>query len=76
MKRDGWEVKKLGEVATYINGYAFKPAQWGECGVPIIRIQNLNNNDALYNYYDGEIPNKYVVEYGDILISWSASLEA
>ena len=72
--KEGWEVKKLGEVATYINGYAFKPAQWGDSGVPIIRIQNLNNSDALHNYYDGEIPNKYVVEYGDILISWSASL--
>ncbi len=72
--KEGWEVKKLGEVATYINGYAFKPTQWGDSGVPIIRIQNLNNNDALYNYYDGEIPSKYVVEYGDILISWSASL--
>ena len=74
MKRDDWEVKKLGEVATFVNGYAFKPTQWGESGIPIIRIQNLNNSDALYNYYDGEIPNKYVVEYGDILISWSASL--
>ena len=72
--KEGWEVKKLGEVATYVNGYAFKPTQWGESGVPIIRIQNLNNSDALYNYYDGEIPSKYVVEYGDILISWSASL--
>ncbi|MBQ2400011.1 MAG: hypothetical protein II308_08060, partial [Muribaculaceae bacterium] len=39
----GWEVKKLGEVATYVNGYAFKPEHWGELGVPIIRIQNLNN---------------------------------
>lgn len=74
--KEGWTYKKLGEVATYINGYAFKPSEWVETGMPIIRIQNLNNPTAPYNYYDGEIPAKYEVEYGDILISWSASLGA
>ena len=37
------EMKKLGDIATYINGYAFKPEQWALNGMPIIRIQNLNN---------------------------------
>ncbi len=27
---------KLGDVATYINGYAFKPKDRGEIGLPII----------------------------------------
>ena len=72
--KQGWEIKKLGEVATYVNGYAFKPEHWVEKGTPIIRIQNLNNPDASYNYCDFDIPSKYVVERGDILISWSASL--
>lgn len=70
----GWETKKLGEVATYINGYAFKPEHWTDAGMPIIRIQNLNNQEAVFNYSNMEIPKKYIVEYGDILISWSASL--
>ena len=72
--KQGWEIKKLGEVATYVNGYAFKPEHWVEKGTPIIRIQNLNNPDASYNYCDFDIPSKYIVERGDILISWSASL--
>ena len=72
--KQGWEIKKLGEVATYVNGYAFKPEHWGELGVPIIRIQNLNNPSAEFNYCDVDIPEKFVVEDGDILISWSASL--
>ena len=72
--KQGWEIKKLGEVATYVNGYAFKPEHWGELGVPIIRIQNLNNPNAEYNYCDADIPEKFVVKDGDILISWSASL--
>ncbi len=72
--KEGWEIKKLGEVATYINGYAFKPDDWKETGVPIIRIQNLNNKIAPFNYCDIDVPSKYVVNTGDILISWSASL--
>ena len=35
---------KLGDVATYINGYAFKPEDRGEVGLPIIRIQDLTGN--------------------------------
>ena len=73
MKHD-WEYKKLGDVASYINGFAFKPEQWTDSGVPIIRIQNLNNPDAPYNYFDGEVPEKVKVSRGDLLISWSASL--
>lgn len=74
MRKD-WEIKKLGDIATYVNGYAFKPNQWSDIGLPIIRIQNLNDNDAQYNYCNNDnIPSKYLVNKGDILISWSASL--
>ena len=74
--KEGLTYKKLGDLATYINGYAFKPSDWKEGGLPIIRIQNLNNPDSPFNYYDGNIPEKYIVRKGDILISWSASLGA
>ncbi len=72
--RENWTYKKLGEVATFINGYAFKPDQWKDSGTPIVRIQNLNNPEAPYNYYDGEVPDKVKIKDGDLLISWSASL--
>lgn len=72
--REGWSYKKLGELATFINGYPFKPSDWKDCGRRIIRIQNLNNPKALYNYYDGDIDAKYLVSNGDVLISWSGSL--
>lgn len=72
--KDGWEIKKLGEVATYVNGFAFKPGHWGNVGLPIVRIQNLNNEDAEFNYCDSEIPTRYIINDGDILISWSASI--
>ncbi|MCR5202885.1 MAG: restriction endonuclease subunit S [Lachnospiraceae bacterium] len=68
------QYKKLGEVATYINGYAFKPDDRGEVGLPIIRIQDLTGNSYDLGFYNGEYPKKIEINDGDILISWSASL--
>ena len=65
---------RLGDLATYINGYAFKPADWGDTGLPIIRIQDLTGNSYQLNRYDGEYPERIEVNDGDVLISWSASL--
>ena len=70
----GVEYKKLGDIATYINGYAFKPEDWGITGLPIIRIQNLTGSNEEFNYYEGDYPEKVEVNDGDVLISWSASL--
>lgn len=65
---------RLGDVATYINGFAFKPSDWSDEGLPIIRIQNLTGNAYQANRYSGEYQKKYEVNEGDVLISWSASL--
>lgn len=69
-----WSVKTVGDIGSYLNGFPFKPTQWGSEGLPIIRIQNLNDRNKPFNYYDGEAPDKYRIRDGDILISWSASL--
>lgn len=65
---------RLGEVASYINGYAFKPEDRGTEGLPIIRIQDLTGNSYDLGYYSGKYPKKIEINDGDILISWSASL--
>lgn len=70
------EYKTLGTVATYINGRAFKPSEWEASGKPIIRIQNLTNDSAPYNFTTREYENKYLVHNGDLLFAWSASLGA
>lgn len=73
--KEGWMYKKLGEIATYVNGFAFKPSDWKENGKPIIRIQNLTGNQKYYNKCcRTDIPTKFNVKRGDILISWSATL--
>lgn len=68
------EYVNLGDVATYINGYAFKPEQRGKKGLPIIRIQDLNGNSHDLGFFDGEYPKQVEINAGDILISWSGSL--
>ena len=65
---------RLGDVATYINGYAFKPDDRGSVGLPIIRIQDLTGNSYDLGFYDGEYPKRIEINNGDVLISWSASL--
>ena len=68
--------KTLGNVATYINGRAFKPSEWENSGKPIIRIQNLTESRETYNYSNAEYEEKYLVKDGDLLFAWSASLGA
>ena len=67
---------RMGDAATYINGYAFKPSDWGDDGWPIIRIQNLNDENAPYNHFSGIIDDKYHVRSGEVLVSWATHLEA
>ena len=67
-------IEKLGNIATYLNGYAFKPCDWSESGLPIIRIQDLTGTSAKPNYYEKTYDKKYEINEGDVLISWSASL--
>lgn len=67
--------RKLGDIATFINGRAFKPSEWSTSGMPIIRIQNLTNSENDFNYFNGEYESKYLVKANDLLISWSATLD-
>ncbi|MBR0438689.1 MAG: restriction endonuclease subunit S [Clostridia bacterium] len=71
-----WNVSRLKYIGQYINGYAFKPEQWGATGRRIIRIQDLTGSNDNPNYYDGEIDTKYLINNGDILVSWAATLAA
>lgn len=72
----GWEVSKLKYLGRYVNGYPFKPDDWGDKGKPIIRIQDLTGSNDSPNYYDGDIDAKYHIKNGDILVSWAATLDA
>jgi type I restriction enzyme S subunit len=72
---DSWELSKVKYLGNYLNGFAFKPTHWTDKGIPIIRIQNLTNQDADINRTSFIAPERYHVFKGDILISWSATLD-
>ena len=71
---DGWITTKVGDIAIYTNGRAFKPEDWMSEGLPIIRIQNLNDNCASYNRTTEYYGSKYLIHNGDLLFAWAASL--
>lgn len=69
----GWEVKRLGDVCGLRNGTAFRSSDWSDKGLPIVRIQNLNDETKPFHYFGGDLSNKVVIESGDILLSWSGT---
>lgn len=71
-----WGTSRMKYIGTYMNGFAFKPEQWGPEGKRIIRIQDLTKSAEKSNYFSGTIDPKYNVTAGDILVSWAATLDA
>jgi len=68
-----WEQRKLGEVATFINGRAYSQPELLSVGnYPVLRVGNFYTNDAWY-YSDLELPEKYYANRGDLLYTWSAT---
>src|SRR5579862_528694 len=68
-----WTRVRIGDSLDLINGRAFKPTEWAKEGTPIVRIQNLNNADAPFNYYNGDLPEKFRLDDGDLLFAWSGT---
>lgn len=77
---EGVEFKRLGEVCGFINGFAFKSFLFKDCGLPIIRITNINDDsidleDVKYfdlNDYRSDL-HSFIVYFGDILIAMSGA---
>ena len=64
---------RVKDICNLQNGRAFKQSDWGSEGVPIIRIQNLNNESAPFNYYVGEYDSVHEIDNGELLFSWSGT---
>lgn len=61
--------------AQFINGAAFKPSDWGDTGLPILRIAQLTGK-PFDNYFEGTINRGLLIRDGDLLFSWSATIDA
>ena len=75
---EGWEVKNLPYIASFTNGLAcqrFRPTG-DDCGLPVIKISNMHGEKSNEKeFVKSDIPESVKVYDGDILFSWSASLE-
>jgi type I restriction enzyme, S subunit len=73
----GWEVRGLDEIARFLNGLALQkyPPRDGE-SLPVIKIAQLRAGHTSHaDRASADLPSDYVVEDGDVLFSWSGSLE-
>ena len=66
---EGWEVKKLFDIADVQYGYPFSTDYFNSTGegVPVIRIRDILGND-ITNYSTEEVEDKYKINVGDVLI--------
>jgi type I restriction enzyme S subunit len=69
-----WSLSPLQDLCSLQNGRAFKKAEWSSDGLPIIRIQNLNNSEAPFNFFRGDYDQRIEVRRGDLLFSWSGTV--
>ena len=75
----GWRVDSLSAIADYINGLAmqkFRPLD-GEAGLPVIKIKELGLGNTDINSElcsPSLISEKYIINDGDIIFSWSGTL--
>ena len=77
---EGWKMRRLGEVCSFQNGFAFKSKTFKEKGTPIIRIKNIKNEqvdlaDVVYidqKDYEKNLT-KYEIKKGDLLIAMSGA---
>jgi type I restriction enzyme S subunit len=68
-------ITPIKHAAKFLNGAAFKPSDWGDEGLPIIRIAQLTGK-PFDNFFAGEINRGIHVRDGDLLFSWSATIDA
>lgn len=73
----GWQVTSLDSIADFLNGLAlqkFPPD--GDSSLPVIKIAQLRRGDAEgADRASNKIKAEYIVDDGDVLFSWSGSLE-
>jgi type I restriction enzyme S subunit len=75
---EGWKVKPIDEIAHFLNGLALQkfPVRDGEEYLPVIKIRELRQGiTESSDKANLDLPGEYIVNNGDVLFSWSGSLE-
>lgn len=75
---EGWDVRPLDQIANYLNGLALQkfPPTSDEEWLPVIKIAQLKSRSVVgADRASHELKPEYIVDDGDVLFSWSGSLE-
>ena len=76
---EGWEVKSLSKIATFLNGFAlqkYPPRDDGK-DLRVVKIAELRKGSTDGAHFaNGDVPAQYVIDDRDLLFSWSGTLEA
>jgi len=74
----GWSVKGLSSIADYLNGAAMQkfPSNSNNNYTPVLKIRELNlgKTDGNSDKAAIDIPEKYKMQNGDVIFSWSGTL--
>jgi len=71
-----WPLARLGDLATFVNGTSYDPSEVTEGGTPIIRISNISNPGSPHVRTRQVFDDKFMIQPGDLLVSWSASFKS
>lgn len=70
---ESWEWVRVKSCTELYNGRAFKPSDWTPDGLPIVRIQNLNDRNAPFNRYNQNVDEYVHLHGGELLFAWSGT---
>ena len=71
--KDYWVPKKLGDIAKFINGRAYKQNELLDKGkYKVLRVGNFYTNDSWY-FSNLELKPQYYINKGDLVYTWSAT---
>jgi type I restriction enzyme, S subunit len=74
---EGWEEKPLSSIATFLNGLACQkyPPENDVDKLPVLKIRELSGGiSADSDWATSNVDEEYIVESGDVIFAWSASL--
>ena len=80
MDKNNWTYKKLGEICTILNGFAFKSNKYVEQGIRVLRITNVqkgaivDNDPKFYPFNEEQNIKSYLLQENDLLISLTGNV--
>jgi len=76
---EGWDIKPLSSIARFLNGLALQkfPPNGDGFDLPVVKIAELRKGSSVgADRANAGVPSEYIIDDGDLVFSWSGTLEA